>query len=261
MNYLRIPSGGMPFEGDDLLFMQDALYGGILAIANALSSQDLGVFENYILSGCEIAHDGSGGSISPGWIVVEGKLVYFAGYDNPNWPYALEDSSLSLNISYDPAGNEVFADAISKDTYELRTAIYREFENAPIEIRLDNPKRLADVLKERVGREDYVRIGGTLDEASGLKGQYSFNKWGHFVSFKLQVDEWPDVGVHPVVDIPNEMAGLNPRSEIVTRSFYNGLALTNAQLQISNSAIELKVNDSGLGANQVTIEHVYWTFV
>jgi hypothetical protein len=74
------PNGGMPFEIEDLLRIQDGLYLGLSFLCNAAAIP-------FILSGCEVtASTSSTCTVTAGWVWLEGDFRYFPGYTG-NYPF------------------------------------------------------------------------------------------------------------------------------------------------------------------------------
>lgn len=127
MNRLLTPNGGMPLELDDFNFIQDA-YKEVIKAAfepivkffpTGLSSFATG---NFIISGCEATDIGGGNSsISAGLVYIDSEILYapaVASYPTAN----LYNSGYKLLAYNDPAGNELFEDGVTRDTYEVRVA-------------------------------------------------------------------------------------------------------------------------------------------
>lgn len=64
--------GGLPVDQATLDFMQKAYYEGINAMLSHFIANPA---MNYIISGCEV----SGNTITSGWVIMGGELLYFAG--------------------------------------------------------------------------------------------------------------------------------------------------------------------------------------
>jgi len=114
MKKLIIPNGGMPFEGDDLKYMQDAFIEGFRFLLKAFSPDE----DNFILQGVEITEDSGVTTLSPGLVVLSYEILEFPGASFPTSD--INSKAIVLDVSYDAQGNEVFADNVSKDTYEVR---------------------------------------------------------------------------------------------------------------------------------------------
>lgn len=122
MKRLEIPAGGMPFEGDDLLWMDGGYVDAIKAVANMLLVSVQGYKDVGIIDGCDVSVSGGVITVDPGWLVLDSKILYFAGWSGSGDPY---DYELYYNPIYDPAGSDVFADSITRDTYRLDRASVR----------------------------------------------------------------------------------------------------------------------------------------
>lgn len=121
MKKLTIPNGGMPFEGDDLTYMQQALAEGIGDTLRTFSPTK----GDFIISGVNPVYNDvndtlswSSGVISVGY---EPCKIDAGNLQNVT-DYALVD--MEISSTFDPSGLDVFADSVSKDTYEVRKATF-----------------------------------------------------------------------------------------------------------------------------------------
>lgn len=117
MKRLEIPAGGMPFTGDDLLWMADGLIEGILAVASNFLEETNTI--RGILQGFNIVQQNNSITISAGWCVLNGKLCVFEGWTGSG---QLGDWELFYDPEYDPAGSDIFADSVTRDTYRIDKA-------------------------------------------------------------------------------------------------------------------------------------------
>lgn len=137
MNRLAHPDGGMPFQGEDIDWMQDAMLEGIKGISYPFVKKYSG---NCILSGCDISYSGGSATITEGYVMIDFEVCYCAAQTVA--VTSLAASSLKVSSSYDPEGLEVFADNVSRDTYEVRIAVISDGLNSGAEIILENPPRI-----------------------------------------------------------------------------------------------------------------------
>lgn len=128
MNRLLTPNGGMEFHGDDLRFIQDAYKEAFAGIYAAFAENG-----NLILSGIEATDNGASVDISEGYILIAGEIMYFPAQTIVVADF-LDDVYIVPEITHDPAGNDVFADLVSRDTYQVRRAkaIYDDLVSYPI---------------------------------------------------------------------------------------------------------------------------------
>jgi len=171
MKSLEIPAGGMPFTGDDLLWMQAGLTEGIKALC-----QPYLVDGKAIIAGMGMRIVSGSIVIDPGWIFINNELLSFAGAT-----IAGEDLTAHELYSagdYDPAGNDVFADSISRDTYFNTTAKHRAYTSPGAQ-----KIRLSDLDKYRISLRSLVykyTIYETLDSklvVSRAGNVVSLNGW------------------------------------------------------------------------------------
>jgi hypothetical protein len=142
MNRLLTPNGGMPFELDDLNFMQDAYKEGISALLSQFTTMSPHGLPatHIILSGCEVTPGATHFSVSAGYVMINNEPLYapaVASVPNAN----LNNMFYRLHTYNDPAGNDLFEDGILRDTYEVRRAelVYLGSGVAYPIIQLNNP--------------------------------------------------------------------------------------------------------------------------
>lgn len=119
MKKLLIPPGGMPLEGDDLLYMQNGYVEALMAICKSLGGTD----KTIVLTGLKTSVVGNDIVITEGYLYIDGEICYFAGGTADGAAATPYSKSLDFEVVYEPAGNEVFADAQSKDTYYNKRVI------------------------------------------------------------------------------------------------------------------------------------------
>lgn len=146
MNKLIIPNGGMPLHGNDFEWIHSGIFEAFKGVLSLYGANTSG---NIILSGINVTTSGSSISISEGFVAINWEICYVpaATISNPDsLPY-----SVKLTQTYDPAGNELFADAVARDTYAIRRGVLSTGTTSN-EIRLDTPNyirldaRLAEVI-------------------------------------------------------------------------------------------------------------------
>lgn len=136
MNRLVIPNGGMPLEGDDFKFFQDAYAEAFTGVFKEISDRvpttaHPNTFGNFIISGCIITDIGGGNSsISDGFVFIDGEILYAPAVASISTA-SLPNVAYRLHSYYDPAGNEVFQDTVTRDTYEVRRAQHVTLGAAP----------------------------------------------------------------------------------------------------------------------------------
>lgn len=117
MNKLLNPNGGIAFENDDLQWMQNAT---IEAWYGFLSAFGISPTASFIISGCAI--DTGTGTYAAGYISLAGEILKV---DAGTLPTAAPDLFWDLDVTNDPAGNEVLYSGGSADTYEVRKGIIK----------------------------------------------------------------------------------------------------------------------------------------
>jgi len=119
MNKLIIPNGGMALHGDDFRFIdaanRDAFKGILFEFLKPYDG-------NVVLGGCDFSVSGNVITITEGYIAIDYEVCYFPG-GNFNVPPGNPATGVySLDTTFDPAGSEVFANATTQDTYQIRRA-------------------------------------------------------------------------------------------------------------------------------------------
>src|SRR3990170_8671916 len=122
MNKLLIPNGGMPFEGDDLLFMQESLRNGFLQLIEYLSTASVFNDNSCIIRGVNVNLGAGNATYSGGVVAIAGELCTLAGGVAVGAEANMNQWWIELETFADPAGTQIFADAVSKDTYQVRRA-------------------------------------------------------------------------------------------------------------------------------------------
>lgn len=127
MKYLVIPNGGMPFEADDIRWMQEGWNDEVRAILRAFRYQNqvaqYGTHpaNSFIIYGCNI----SGNSVA-GWEWTEGAVclqgqIYFCPASTAPVPHTgLQGLYFEPGVAYSASGYEQFEDGNSEDTYAIR---------------------------------------------------------------------------------------------------------------------------------------------
>lgn len=138
MNKLTIPNGGMPFHGDDVEWMHEGIKEGLKGALYPFVQQYNG---NCILAGCDISYAAGDATITEGFVVIGYEVCYCPAQTVA--VTSLAASSLKIVSTYDAAGLDVFADSVSRDTYEIRRAAISDGLNSGSEIILENPNRIA----------------------------------------------------------------------------------------------------------------------
>ena len=141
MNKLLIQNGGMPFEGNDLLFMQEGFRDAIKGTMRLFGEPYGG---NIILSGLDYEDNGTSLIVSEGYVLFDYEVLY---YSQTMHPTGTNPNSVSIRreIVYDPAGLDTFADSTTKDTYEIRRArSYIGLQDSSNELVLLSAPRMKD---------------------------------------------------------------------------------------------------------------------
>ncbi len=112
----------MPFEGDDLLFLQESLRSGFALLSDWLT-QATGYNDNScIIRGVNLSAGSGNITFSGGTVYIAGEICLLAGGVATGADGNETEWWVELETFADPAGTQIFADAVSKDTYQVRRA-------------------------------------------------------------------------------------------------------------------------------------------
>ncbi len=184
MNRLHIPAGGMPFTGDDLLYMQNGLTQGIEAAIKPLLGDD----DHGVLEGGQVLVTGGQIRVFRGWFVINGQIARLAS----ELTIASTDAAqyaLYIEETYDIDGRDTFADGVGRDTYVVPRVNYRAAGTDPNDLPLDrvnglrldirgSQPQVADISTSNVRLSYYknngiVHLSGeVLASTSGLIGTF-----------------------------------------------------------------------------------------
>lgn len=112
MKKLDIALGGHPLAGDDLLFLQSSITEGLTALAAGLGGS------LFIISGVEITVAAGTITWTAGWMYINGEICQV---DSGSATLA-SNNTFTIVQTYDSAGNVVYEDLTTKDTYLIRKA-------------------------------------------------------------------------------------------------------------------------------------------
>ena len=191
MQQLITPNGGMPLELDDLNFMQGAY-------KEAISGLLKGYAEHCILSGCVPTNtSGTIYDVTEGFVLIDGEVRYFAGVTGKNMPTPGQWFFRTYDY-YDPAGNEIFEDTVSRDTYQRREVELHQYTTTPpanvVPALLQDNARLENIIPRTDFTPEYdvlsylnsftpQTVGGVLPAADDVLVARQFN----IVQFRGQI--------------------------------------------------------------------------
>lgn len=161
MNKLIIPNGGMPLHGNDFEWIHTGIAEALKGVVSLFGATSSGSF---IISGCEPSLGGGNVSITEGFACIGWEVCYCPAQTVA--ALAIGDVSIKLVQSYDPAGQELFADLVTRDTYAIRRGIISTGSTSP-EINLASPVRLP----KRI--EDIVLSQEVEHEVSSFQANFS----------------------------------------------------------------------------------------
>ena len=117
MDKLLIPNGGMPFTGDDLLWLQDGIRNGIADLLTAVYGSD-----DVVITGIKITQNGNDLEYTEGYVVIDGEILHLPAGTSTGTASAPETAYIVPDSTYDGNGTDLFADSQTKETYEIRKA-------------------------------------------------------------------------------------------------------------------------------------------
>lgn len=137
MDKLVFPNGGMPLELDDLDFMQNASKEAISGLYHQYASLHNGFI---VISGVVVSGASSPYNVSEGYVMCNYEVCHFPAQTSVDLvPY------IALDSTYDSAGNDVFFDGVSRDTYNVRKAKVVS-SGTPSSFLLSDDRRLHNVI-------------------------------------------------------------------------------------------------------------------
>lgn len=145
----------MPLHLDDFVFMQDAgfeAFRGLCEVFKVLPEANVSGF-GFVISGCERTDNGSESDFAEGFLCIDGEILYvpaLTGVPNSFAPTFF----YRLGVTYDPNGNDLFEDGVTRDTYEVRRGEAAVITN-PVTytiIEVFNQPRLEDLLVKLLGK-------------------------------------------------------------------------------------------------------------
>ncbi len=136
-------NAGIGFEWDDFRFEQAAVRDAFYAL---LSAFGITPDQSFIISGCTVSGVAPTQSYAPGYIALNGEILFVPGGALPVVVNPGDFLYWDIDVSYDPAGFEMFENGTSGDTYQVRTA----------SVKVGQPSTYmpfaADVLPQRISR-------------------------------------------------------------------------------------------------------------
>lgn len=166
----------MPLHGDDFQFIQDAINEGL---KGSLFRFTEGASGNMILAGCGVTDNGGGNyDVAEGFVVLGYEVCYVPAHSFVS-ASGLSGSSIKLVTTYDSDGQDTFADAVVRDTYEVRRAAASDGLSGGNEIVLDDPDKL-DVSVYNV-MKTLRKTGGSLTDLNGFSNLEEMDEWGDMV--------------------------------------------------------------------------------
>jgi hypothetical protein len=146
--------GGMPFELDDLDYLQNGV--------NEAFKDLLSTFDNsFVLTGCEVTTAVPNYNVSAGIIVLEGEVLPFAG---GSIAISINPTYFELAATFDPAGNEVFQDTNTFDTYAIRSVVLATAGVQPANTLLISPRiTIHDIIRQKAGASTAAQVALTTN--------------------------------------------------------------------------------------------------
>lgn len=117
MDRILIPNGGMPFTGDDLLWIQNGLRGGVAGFG-----RHFGNGQSVVISGVQVSIVGFDFTYTEGYVIIDDEILYLPAGTAVGGAPDPDRVSIELDSTFDPTGLDVFGDLVARDTYEKRRA-------------------------------------------------------------------------------------------------------------------------------------------
>lgn len=111
-------TGGMPFDQEDLAWIQDATKEELILFLKEFRIAPSGVM---ILSGCVATASGADVAVSAGVLLIDDELTEFSAITIPSG--SLLTPSFTVGTQYDVNGDEVYEDGNTHSTYQDKFAI------------------------------------------------------------------------------------------------------------------------------------------
>ncbi len=108
--------GGYTFEIDDLEFDQLAVHR---AFFGWLSGLGVGLDKSFIISGCTVVVNGANLDISAGFLAFNGEILEVDAHSIVDPTIGGDQTFWERVTTFDPAGDEIFDDTSSHQTYEI----------------------------------------------------------------------------------------------------------------------------------------------
>ena len=232
MKRLIIPPGGMPFEGDDLKYIQDSFFEGFKFLLQAISPDTDEI--SFILKGVELNNDGTTITLTPGIVVINYEMLEFPGASFP--ASDIDSKAIVIDESYDPAGNEIFADNVSKDTYFIRKAKLGTSTGAREEIALSDSHQFV-YLGEKMMKLPHLSVNHRLTLEDYVSGELFAFRQGNIVILQGKLSSSTGGFYGGIVSILPE--SLRPLRSILSlipiNSFDNTALEKHGKIQITES--------------------------
>lgn len=175
MNKLIFPNGGVPLQGDDFRFMQDALRDATNAPMQGLGSLP------FIVYGCDFTINGSNMQVNEGYVFLENELCYVPSSTVPYAP----NLEIYLDISYSPQGLEIAANGQSINTYQLRIGKVGSNPNQLINpLFIEEQIRLDKIIYDNILNKAIANIGYTLIAAKAYTLNFFVKRFFNTIKFQ-----------------------------------------------------------------------------
>jgi hypothetical protein len=120
MDKLLWPNGGVELHSEDFIFAEEAIRSALAGMLSSVQPSNTVL----VLSGCVVSFNQGNASVTAGWIVLDGEILYMpaqtvstqVGQTFTNKAY------IALNAFNDAAGAEVLASGATGQTYQRRQA-------------------------------------------------------------------------------------------------------------------------------------------
>lgn len=190
--------GGYPHSLDDFIFQFEGIKEVVSGVCSAFGATVNG---NFLISGAAV----SGGDRLPGWIYLNGEVLYFPGQTLPSVGGG-ESLVWLLDLSYDPEGDKTLENTAFVSVYEIRRAkIVSALYDPLIHMYADGTedtldKKIISIIEQSgkydsnvIAWQNYTPVLSANDGAANIPGGFvgdALGKWiykNKTLSIKMQV--------------------------------------------------------------------------
>lgn len=206
-NLVLSNTGGFPFVLDDLDFMQTATREAMASLLTPFVAAG----EVLILSGCERSTASGNTTITGGWIFWNGEVFQVLEHTFTTFTTG-EVERWNVEEAFLPAGNKVFENTNSYDTYKERTAkvVIDTTPTDPGEVAYIQSKKYWDVVLSNLPQNDWQVIDVSVNSNSVVRLPQVHKDLSGYCSLRGEISNIVfggtplEIGVLPAGHRPNQ---------------------------------------------------------